>query len=57
MGCRTEAQARVAWQWLLLAAKQDAGIASLLPYYAHELRQITFRQTVYRAVFPAVHAD
>ena len=57
MGCRTEAQARVAWQWLLLAAKQDAGIASLLPYYAHQLSLIDVRSEASRLVFPAVHAD
>ena len=57
MSCRTERQARVAWNWLLLAAKRDAGIASLLPYYAHQLAQITSHQTVYQAVFPAVYAD
>lgn len=57
MSCRTEAQARVAWQWLLLAAKRDAGIASLLPYYAHQLALVTSHQTVYPVVFPAVYAD
>lgn len=57
MSCRTEAQARVAWRWLLLAAKQDAGIASLLPYYAHQLSIIGVRLAVSRAVFPAVRAD
>lgn len=57
MGCRTEGQARVAWNWLLLAAKRDAGIASLLPYYAHQLAQITSHQTACQAVFPAVYAD
>ena len=57
MSCRTEAQARVAWQWLLLAAKQDAGIASLLPYYAHQLALISVRLEASRVVFPAVHAD
>lgn len=57
MGCQTEAQAKVAWQWLLLAAKRDAGIASLLPFYAHELKQITSHHTAYLAVFPAVRAD
>ena len=57
MGCRTEAQARVAWNWLVLAAKQDAGIASLLPYYAHQLSLIDVRLEASRLVFPAVRAD
>jgi len=40
MGCRTPAQAVVAWRWLLLAAKQDSRLRGLLPYYAHELNKL-----------------
>jgi hypothetical protein len=40
MGCRTPAQAVVAWKWLLLAAKRDSRLRGLLPYYAHELSKL-----------------
>lgn len=42
-GCRTPAQAAIAWRWLLLAAKRDSRLESLLPYYADQLNQLSDR--------------
>jgi hypothetical protein len=40
MSCRTPEQGRVAWQWLMLAAKRDQRIKGLLPYYANQLGKL-----------------
>ena len=40
MSCRTPEQGRVAWQWLMLAAKRDQRIKGLLPFYANQLGKL-----------------
>jgi len=40
MSCKTPEQGRVAWQWLMLAAKRDQRIKGLLPFYATQLGKL-----------------
>ena len=40
MSCRTPEQGRVAWQWLMLAAKRDNRIKGLLPFYSNQLGRL-----------------
>jgi hypothetical protein len=49
MSCRTPEQGRVAWQWLMLAAKRDSRIKGLLPFYANQLGKLG-RESPYRLV-------
>ena len=47
MSCRTPEQGRVAWQWLMLAAKRDQRIKGLLPFYANQLGKLALSSRVH----------